>query len=167
MLDRLAAGRPAEPVRILADACEAQGLGPRARAMKYTSLVPLNRFVDAVRPESESVRALEQAASSLDIAQLREQFTRWAANDAHFQLLAKDNALLAELKPLSQDLSALGSAGLRILTYLESRRPAPKAWLSAQAKELDRMVKPRNEVVLAAVRPVKLLLDELARRGHK
>jgi hypothetical protein len=29
------------------------------------------------------------------------------------------------------------------------------------------MLKPRNEVVLAAVRPVKLLLDDLARRGHK
>jgi hexosaminidase len=167
MLDRLAAGRPAEPLRILADACEAQGLGPRARAMKYTSLTPLNRFVDAARPESESVRALEQAAGKLDIARLREQFTRWAGNDARFQLLAEDNALLAELKPLSQDLSALGAAGLRILTYLESRRPAPKGWLSAQARELDRMLKPRNEVVLAAVRPVKLLLDELARRGHK
>jgi hypothetical protein len=50
--------------------------------------------------------------------------------------------------------------GLRILTYLESKRPAPKAWLSAQTKELDRMLKPRNEVVLAAVRPVKLLLDD-------
>jgi hexosaminidase len=167
MLDRLAAGRPTEPLRILADACEAQGLGPRSRAMKYTSLTPLNRFVDAARPESESVRALEQAAGKLDIAQLREQFTRWAANDARFQLLAKDNALLGELKPLSQDLSALGSAGLRILTYLKSGRPAPKAWLSVQAKELDRMSGPRNEVVLAAVRPVKLLLDDLARRGRK
>jgi hexosaminidase len=167
MLERLAAGRPAEPLRILADACEAQGLGTRSRAMKYSSLTPLNRFVDAARPESESVRALEQAAGKLDIAQLRGQFTRWAGNDARFQPLAEDNALLAELKPLSQDLSALGAAGLRILTYLESRRPAPKAWLSAQAKELDRMLKPRNEVVLAAVRPVKLLLDDLARRGHK
>ena len=167
MLDRLAAGRPAEPLRILADACEAQGLGPRSRAMKYSSLTPLNRFVDAARPESESVRALEQAAGKLDIALLREQFTRWAGNDARFQPLAEDNALLGELKPLSQDLSALGLAGLRILTYLESGQPAPEDWLSAQAKDIDRMLRPRNEVVLAAVRPVKLLLDELTRRGRK
>jgi hexosaminidase len=166
MLDRLAAGRPAEPLRVLADACEAQGLGPRARAMKYTSLVPLNRFVDAVRPESETVRALEQAAGRLDIAPLRQQFTRWAGNDARFEPLAKDNALLAEIKPLSQDLSALGAMGLRILDYLQGKRPAPRAWLSAQTKELDRMLKPRNEVVLAAVRPVKVLLED-ARRGRK
>jgi hexosaminidase len=167
MLDRLAAGRPAEPVRILADACEAQGLGPRARALKYTSLTPLNRFVDAARPESESVRALEQAARKLEIAPLREQFTSLAGNDARFQLLAEDDALLAELRPLSQDLSALGSMGLRILTYLESSQPAPEEWLSEQSTELARMIRPRNEVVLAAVRPVKLLLDELERRGHR
>jgi hexosaminidase len=167
MLDRLAAGRPAEPLRILADACEAQGLGGRSRAMKYTGLTPLNRLVDAARPESESVRALEQAARKVDIPQLRRQFTSWAGNDARFQPLAEGNALLGELKPLSQDLSALGLAGLRMLTYLESRRPAPRAWLSIQTKELARMLKPRNEVVLAAARPVKLLLDELARRGRK
>jgi hypothetical protein len=29
------------------------------------------------------------------------------------------------------------------------------------------MLKPRNEVVLAAVRPMKLLLDELGRRARK
>jgi hypothetical protein len=54
-----------------------------------------------------------------------------------------------------------------MLTYLETRRPAPRAWLSLQAKELARMLKPRNEVVLAAARPVKLLLDELVRRGRR
>jgi hexosaminidase len=167
MLDRLAAGRPAEPLRVLADACEAQGLGPRSHAMKYTSLVPLNRFVDAARPESESVRALEQAARKLDMAPLREQFTRWAGNDARFEPLAKDNALLDDLKPLSQDLSELGAMGLRILTYLESRRPAPKYWLSKEDKELARMIKPRNEIVLAGVRPVKILLDELVHRGQR
>ena len=58
---------------------------------KYTSLVPLNRFVDAARPESESVRALEQAAARVargagggDLAALRDRFSRWAANDAKF-----------------------------------------------------------------------------------
>ena len=102
--------------------------------MKYTSLVPLNRFVDAARPESELVRAMELAAARLikdraaqaDEAFLREQFTRWAANDARFQALAEGNALLAEVKPLSKDLAALGAAGLRLLDALaggRSRRP--------------------------------------------
>src|SRR5262249_30356243 len=53
MLDRISGGRRAEPLRVLADACEATGLETRARAMKYSSLIPLVRLPDAVRAESE------------------------------------------------------------------------------------------------------------------
>jgi hexosaminidase len=173
MLDRLTGGQPAGPVRILADASSGLGLGPRARARKYTSLIPLNRFADAVRPESESVRALELAANRFleshqagDGALLREQFTRWAANDARFQALAEGNALLVELKPLSKDLSALGAMGLQILDYLGGGRPAPADWIAAQNLELTRIQRPNVEVTLAAFRPVKVLLDELARKGR-
>jgi hexosaminidase len=168
MLDRLAGGKPADALRVLADASEALGLGPRARAQKYTSLVALNRFVDAVRPESESVRALQQTAarfvagrSAGDATALREQFTRWAANDAAFQPLAADSALLGELKPLSKDLASLGSAGLKALEYLTAGQRAPADWLAAQNQELTRIQRPQAEVTLAAFRPVKVLLDAL------
>ena len=178
MLDRMAGGRPAEPLRVLADASEALGLGPRARAMKYTSLVPLNRFVDAARPESESVRALEQAAARVargagggDLAALRDRFSRWAANDAKFQPLAQGNALLEEVKPLSRNLSALGAMGLQALDYLARGGPPPSAWLAQQTSELARIApeimgarRPNGEVVLAAARPVKTLIDALSSR---
>jgi hexosaminidase len=173
MLDRLTGGQPAEPVRVLADASIGLGLGPRARARKYTSLIPLNRFVDAVRPESESVRLLELAATrfvasreAADGALLREQFTRWAGNDARFQMLAEGNALLVELKPLSKDLSALGTMGLKILDYLGGGQPPAADWTSAQNAELTRIQRPNVEVTLAAFRPVKVLLDELAKKGR-
>jgi hexosaminidase len=170
MLDRMAGGRPAEPLRILADAAEAQGLGGRARARKYTSLIPLNRFVDAVRPESESVRVLEQAAARYlanragaaeETKLLREQFGRWSANDARFQPLAEGNALVAELTGLSKDLSALGELGLKTLDYLAGGQAAPAEWIAAQRRELARMQKVNVEVTLAAARPVKLLFDQL------
>lgn len=167
MLDRLTGGQPAEPVRVLAEASEAQGLGPRARARKYTSLVPLNRFVDAARPESEAVRAMELAASRLitspatarDASFLREQFTRWAANDARFQAIAKGNLFLEELTPLSKDLSMLGRAGLRLLAAMEGKQKLPADWLDQHKKEMTRLARPQAEVVLAAFRPVKILLD--------
>ncbi len=160
MLDLLTGGHPSESLRVLADASEAQGLSGRSRAAKYTSLTPLNRFVDAVRPESESVRALEQAArraSPADLALLREQFTIWAGNDARFPALS-------ELKALSQDLSALGAIGLRILDYLARGQGPPANWLAQQTRELARTEKPSAEVILAAVRPVRLLLSHLARK---
>jgi hexosaminidase len=173
MLDRLTGGQPAEPLRVLADASNGLGLGPRARTRKYTSPIPLNRFADAVRPESESVRLLELAATSYVLshdagqgAMLREQFARWAANDARFQPMSEGNALLQELKPLSKDLAELGAMGLKILDYLGGSQPPPPDWIAAQNQELTRIQKPNAEVTLAAFRPVKVLLDELARKGR-
>jgi hexosaminidase len=173
MLDRMAGDRPVEPLRILADASEALGLGPRARARNYTSFVPLNRFVDAVPPESESVRALELAARKViaspratpaETRLLRDSFHQWASNDERFQPMAEGDALLSELKPLSKDLASLGALGVQVLDYLSAGKPAPADWIAAQTKELTRMARPNAEVRLAATRPVKLLLDELARK---
>lgn len=176
MLDRLAGNHPAEALRVLADACEALGLGNGRRGGNYTTQTPLNRMVDALPPESESVRATERAAARilasrppgpLDVAQLRQQFGRWAANDERFQPVAAENALLAELRPLSKDLALLGAAGLRVLGYLESGQAAPEDWIAGQTRECARIERPTAEVSLAAVRPVKLLLEELARRSRK
>jgi hexosaminidase len=174
MLARLAGNQPAEPVRVLADAVEARGLGQGRSSSRVTTTTPLNRLVDAARAESESVRALEQAVrrfianptgSAEDLGLLRRAFAEWAANDARFLPLAENNALLAEVKPLSKDLSALGAAGLRMLDCLAGGQPAPADWLAQQNTELARMQKPALDVLLAAARPVKLLADELARRA--
>ncbi len=70
MLERLGGGAA---LRTLADASEATGIEIRRDARKYTSLVDLNRFPDAVRPQSEWVRHLELAAAKFapaDIAEL-------------------------------------------------------------------------------------------------
>ena len=131
--------------------------------------------MDAARPESERVRSLERAARAVaagaggapDRARLREEFRRWAANDAAFQELAEGNALLDEARPLSKDLARLGSMGTEILDYLQSGKPAPAAWLARQTRELARISKPSAEVNLAAARPVKVLLDALARRNRR
>jgi hexosaminidase len=171
MLSRLAAERPNEPLRVLADASEALGLGPRS-GERYITQTPLNRFVDAARPESESVRALEHAAAravadpkanAADVTLLREQFTRWSTNDTRFQPLAEGNALLTEVKPLSVDLSAAGVAGLRLLDALTGGAPLTSEWLSRETTEVTRMLRPDAEVTLAAARVVKILLDAAQR----
>ncbi len=164
MLDRLAAEQPAGPVKVLADASEAQGLGPRNRGGRYTTLTPLNRFVDAARPESESVHELELSArrrSQEDLSALRRQFTEWAGNDARMEPLEAHDAFLAELKNLSKNLSAVGTIGLKALDFIASKQKAPQDWLTAQTAELTRMQRPDAEVTLAAVRPVRILLDSL------
>ena len=173
MLDRLAGGQDAAPLRVLADAVEGRGLGTGRNSGRITTGTPLNRLVDAARPESELVRSIVQAANRFlanpsgdpsDLALLRRQFEVWAGNDARFQPLAENNALLAEVKPLSKDLSALGAAGLKMLDYLAGNQAAPSDWLSQQNAELMRMSRPAAEVLLAAFRPVKLLADGLGKK---
>jgi hexosaminidase len=168
MLDRMTGGQPAEPLRTLADAVEGVGLGPRARAQKYTSLAPMNRLADAARPESESIRALELAAakvaadpkgSATEAAALRRAFARWAENDARFAALAGDNPLLTELKPLSKDLAALGNAGLALLDCLEKGTALPQGFTANWDQEMRRFARPMVEVTMAGARPVKVLLD--------
>ena len=54
--------------------------------------------------------------------------------------------------------------GLKILDYLGGGQAAPPDGIPAQTAELTRIQKPNAEVTLAAFRPVKVLLDELARK---
>ncbi len=133
MLDRLAGDGPVEPVRVLAEAVEALGLGTGRRGAAWGT-APLNRFVDACLPESKLVRDMQFAAKRFaanpagdaeDAARLRRQFEIWAANDALFEPIAENNKILAEVIPQSKDLAALGSAGLRLLDYLTPPLPEP------------------------------------------
>ena len=173
MLDRLAAGQPLEPVRVLANAVEALGIDDRQAARHYSIFVPLNRLVDAARPESEEVRLLEAAAARVssgasehpaDTARLRIALEQWRDNYPQLTPLAGGNSLLREVLPLSEDLSALGSIGLSALDSLQNGSPAQAGWIAEKRQALDRFEKPRAEVVLAAVRPVRILLEAAARR---
>jgi hexosaminidase len=166
MLDRLAGSLPPEPIRVLADAVDALGIEVRRDARKYTSQVPLNRLVDAARPESETVHMLEQAARQVaaggrDLTLLRYTMAQWQAIPS---LLRPDNHLLRELIPISQDLAVLGSIGLKALDCLEAGHPAPDGWIVAQRQLLAKIEQPKAEVSIAAVRPVRILLDALSRQ---
>ncbi len=170
MLGRLAGGGPLGPLRTLAEAAEALGLGPRP-ARTNTTLTPLNRFVDAVPPESETVRALELAARRLvadpsdkaDAAILRARFATWAANDTPFQAMAEGNMFLRELTQFSRDLADLGEAGSRLVDLLTGGPKVDAAWLDREGALLTRLLAERGipglEVKMAAARPVKLLFD--------
>ncbi len=159
MLDRLAGDRPVGPLRVLADAVEALGLGT-GRTGRPTGTMPLNRFVDACQPESTLVRAMEAAAKRFvanpagardEEAMLRRQFETWAANDALFQPVAENNKPLAEVIPLSKDLSSLGEAGLKLLGYLA---PPPVAAEPGTGKKPPRKKKP-SKAELAAQKAAK------------
>jgi hexosaminidase len=168
MLDRISGG-PA--LQVLADASESLGIEVRQEARKYTSLLPLNRFVDAVPPESPLIRHLARmadkaasnpAAANAEIADLRATFTSWSVNDAQLS----DNFLTSELIPLSRNLSNLGLIGLRALEVLAGGTVA-QDWPSQQLQAIDGMEKPVAEVRLAATRPIRILLEAILRTASR
>jgi hexosaminidase len=161
MLDRIAGNQPSAPLRVLADVIEALGLGT-GRNGRPTGTMPVNRFVDACLPESELARSLElaarrfvanPAADKADEAMLRRQFETWAANDALFQPLAQNNKLLAEVAPVSKDLSALGEAGVRMLDYLT---PQPVTPATAKPRKLSARERKAELAAQQAERAAKL-----------
>jgi len=175
MLDRLAGGVGSPALETLANAVEALGINDRQTARQYNSRVPMNRLVDAARPESESIRHLVEAVNKFlarpaierkaEAGELRLVFEQWAGNDSRLRPLLTANFLAAELSPVSENLAHAGSVGLRALQFLESGDPAPANWLTNETQRLDRMEKAAAEVDLAAVRPVRALLDALAARS--
>jgi hypothetical protein len=70
---------------------------------------------------------------------------------------------IAELKPLAQRLTQAAAIGLRALKYLEAGEAPPDSWVTEQTHVLDAMEQPCAEVVLAAVRPVRLLVRAASR----
>jgi len=149
MLQRIAGEYAVEPYQVLADALETAGVDSRRHARKYSSLVPLNRMVDAVSPESETVRQLERAVKRGDTAAVRAMLTMWVNNDS---LITES----AEVKALSINLAKAAAIGLKALDY--GANP-PLGWAARQIEVLNELAKPLNEVVLAAVRPVRALLE--------
>ena len=173
MLARLADGHPVGPLATLSDVVEPVKEYSREEMRQYDSFTPLNRLVDATRPESGVARdfaALVGRAlsgggdkqSSRD--QLRHWLTLWRDNDAALQPALQDSFLLQEVAPLSKDLAALGAAGLQALDYLSSGRKPDASWAATQRTLLDNWKKPRAELLILIAPEVERLVEAAARR---
>jgi hexosaminidase len=158
-LQRLAGEARTDALEVLAGAVEANRLD-LLRSHKFTSRVPLNRLVDAVPPESETVRQVEQAIAAHDYAYVRSTLMLWRDNYAQFRPVGEKSFLLQEALPLSENLSQAGSIGLEALGYLEGKSAAPAGWADRQNTTLARLDQPFADVTLAAVRAVKALVQQ-------
>jgi len=163
MLQRMAGPGSTEALEVLADAVEPLGIGGRSSAMKYTSLTPFNRFVDAATTDNPRVREL---AATVDAfladprrAAGRDALDAWLESwKAQHEALAPrfgETALLKEIEPLSAELASVGSIGLLALQALSDGLAINP---SLQLEALDRAAKPRAEVVLAVVPAVRKLV---------
>jgi len=164
MLDRLAGARPARALRTLAEAVEPVKGYARSQARKYTQFTPLNRMVDTVPAESERARQFpllvdEFLARRAGPEALRAPLIQWRDNDALLQPLLKESELLAELAPLSKDVSALAAAALEAVEAIAAGRRPGAAWADRQKRLLDDAAKPRAELLVGILDPVRKLVS--------
>jgi hexosaminidase len=162
MLKRLAGVDPIEPLQVLGDVLQPAALGPRTRTHKYTQQTPLNRLVDAARPDSGVAREFAGLVEKMDRDRIRQWLTLWRGNDARLKPTLEKSFLIAEDIPVSKDLSQLGSIGLQALDYIERGRRPPAAWLSEQRAFLDNARKLRLELLIAIVPSIQKLVETAA-----
>lgn len=163
------------PLVILADVCEPGGNGERSSTGRYTSTVPLTTFVDALQAESELIWKLKQLP--INDEKFRDIFQTWSLNHVRLQQLfeevdlSKNRQLWGQdIEQLSKNLAEVGRIGLRILDYktkgvlhhdkTDSMNTwSLPQWITHHQTVLAGLEIQVNEVRLAAVRPVRRLLD--------
>jgi hexosaminidase len=170
MLARMANGTDASALRTLADVVEpVKGYArERLAAEEPTSLTPLNRVVDAARPESAKARQFRALVDDFISgpvkpgmeAEIRSTLTAWRDNDVGLRRLAQQSSLVEEVSPLSQNLSGLGGAGLEALDYLDRGEKAPGSWEIEQLQLARQAVQPsRAQLLLMIAEPIAKLIQ--------
>ncbi len=173
MLHRMAGDQDITALRVLADVVEPvkdynrwdDNKGP------IDFHAPLTRMIDAVYPESEVARQFSNLVQAFaqsgykDQAlgsQIRSWLTLWSGNDAKLHSLLQQSALLQEDVAISQSLSAVGSAGLQALDYLDKGQVAPDSW-KTQALALTAQAKARSaDLLLMVAAPIDQLVQASA-----
>jgi hexosaminidase len=172
MLRRIAGTDNISSLRVLADVVEPVKDYSREETAPAvpTSATPLNRLIDAARPESATARqfdnwvnALLAGKASPEIkTQMMTLLSRWRDNDKDLQRLVGGSFLLTEVEPISQNLSALGAAGLAALDYLDRGERAPETWKAEQIAIIEQAKTQKAQVLLMVAPPLQKLVEASA-----
>jgi hexosaminidase len=176
MLARMAGPGNLSALRTLADVVEPVSISVREREAEdaggiQTSDIALNRLVDAVEPESETVRRFSAAVNQLvgrnfqdvqDEMDIRNSLIVWRDNDAALQPLLQTSFLLKEAAPVSKNLNALAIAGLQALDYIDKKQVTPETWRTQQTALVATAAKPTADLNLAVAPAIQNLIDATA-----
>ncbi len=169
MLRRMAGTEEVSALRELIDLVEpVKGYSRYQLAVtKPNSATPMNRAVDIARPESIEAREFEGLVNAFIAgpirpgteAQLRSQLRAWSDNATKLQPFADKSAFVAEVMPVSQSLSAISSAGLQALDYLDREQKPPADWVQQQLAVVQQAFEPQAQVLLMVSPAIQKLIQ--------
>jgi hexosaminidase len=163
MVDHIAGKTPRQLFETLSAVVEPVKDYERGKTQPYSTQTQLNRFVDAVSPESNAGRefnilaqqAIQDPNSRLE---LRKWLKRWRDNDSQLQPFLSSSSSLQELLPLSQNLSILGSIGVEVLDNIESGNPVAADKRNRQLAAMEEAAKPHAELFLVVASGLRQLI---------
>ena len=177
MLQRIANMEDVTALRALADVVEPVKDYNREKlaSVEPRSTDPLNRLVDAVRPESETGRLFSNSVNAFvagrcrdlnNKTQIRRTLTMWRDNQAKLQPAMDKSSLLGEVASLSRNLLLLSATGLSALEYLDNKTRVPDRWKIDQLAIIENASKPGSaQLVLMITAPLEKLIDAVSHGG--
>jgi hexosaminidase len=175
MLRRIAGSNDISALRTFTDVVEPVKDYNREElaVVEATSLSPLNRVIDAARPESTTARQFGNLVDALIAGQadsagkqeIKALLIRWRDNQRNLQPLESQSFLLKEIVPLSQELTAVATTGLQALDYMDRGERAPATWAREQLALLEEAQKPKAQLLLMVVPSAQKLVE--ASSGQK
>jgi hexosaminidase len=169
MLRRIAGSNDIAALRTLADVVEPVKDYTREvlhQADPATQFTPLNRLIDAARPESETAREFRLLVDSFlaqpspdAAATIGAELTSWKENDAKLQPQIAQSFLLKEIAPLSTELAQLSDIGLRALDSLEQKQAVDAAWRAQSLQTIANDSKPQADLLIMIAPAVQRLVE--------
>ncbi|MGH9734389.1 MAG: beta-N-acetylhexosaminidase, partial [Candidatus Acidiferrales bacterium] len=173
MLGRMVGSDDVAALRVLADAVRPVGLDGREHTdhedqTRETALTPMNRLVDAVQPESEPARDFVDTVNALIAGNLadrktetavRNQMILWRDNDSQLEPLIAKSAVLKELTPVSQNLSALGAAGVQALDFIDRAEKPSADWTTQTLAMIQKAQDPQADVFIVVAPAIQSLVN--------
>jgi hexosaminidase len=165
MLGRIAGDdMPPQLLETLAAAVEPVKEYDREKTQVYDAEAPLNHLADAVPPESDQARYINELAQRVvhdpsARAKLRAVILCWRENDAQIEPYLETSMLRKPLVPLSQNLSELGRLGLDALDAIEAGGDISAEQRKAQLAKVDSCAAPHTEMFLVVTPAVRALVE--------
>jgi hexosaminidase len=168
MLKQLVGKHPIDSLKVLANIVEPVKFYTRGNTHEYNQLTPLNRLVDAARPESDRARIFRNMVDKMlsdapnygiHRETIREWLIEWHDNHSTLKPILEESPLLKEIIPLSEDVSFLAEAGLQALDYLDNKKQPPQSWVENISSLLERPQTPEYELVVMIVPAIRKLIN--------
>jgi hexosaminidase len=175
MLRRLAGDEDVASLNTLVSVLEPVKEYRRSLLRPATMLSPLTGLVDAARADSEIGR---QFATMVDgfltdaprfqlyKESLTELMATWRDAGTPLNTMMDRSPSLSEARPLANDLSQIGTAGLEALSYLSEGIAPPAQWRDAKFTQLEQAAKPKAALEFAIIAPVRELVVAAGELSH-